>query len=155
MDSLDQDEVDTLNQAAQTARQRRAENFRRRKVVSEVYDAVLKSDASTQTMKEKEDPSQSRLHRTSQGLLCFTLFVTLVTNVTNIRKYGHQDDSYYTGLMLNCLCVCLQVISLFAALCQCLKEFMIYEVPILMTTLNRTVLKLSAIIVLIQIFLWI
>lgn len=50
MESFDQDEVDTLNQAAQTARQRRAENFRRRKVVSEVYDAVLKNDAGTQTV---------------------------------------------------------------------------------------------------------
>lgn len=50
MESFDQDEVDTLNQAAQTARQRRAENFRRRKVVSEVYDAILKNDAGTQTV---------------------------------------------------------------------------------------------------------
>lgn len=50
MESFDQDEVDTLNQAAQTARQRRAEHFRRRKVVSEVYDAILKNDAGTQTV---------------------------------------------------------------------------------------------------------
>lgn len=50
MESFDQDEVDSLNQAAQTARQRRAEHFRRRKVVSEVYDAILKNDAGTQTV---------------------------------------------------------------------------------------------------------
>lgn len=50
MESFDQDEVDSLNQAAQTARQRRAEHFRRRKVVSEVYDAILKNDACTQTV---------------------------------------------------------------------------------------------------------
>ena len=50
MDVFDQDEVDALNQAAQTARQKRAEHFRRRKVVSEVYDTVLKIDAGTQTV---------------------------------------------------------------------------------------------------------
>lgn len=50
MDAFDQDEVDALNQAAQTARQKRAEHFRRRKVVSEVYDTVLKIDAGTQTV---------------------------------------------------------------------------------------------------------
>lgn len=50
MESFDQDEVDSLSQAAQTARQRRAEHFRRRKVVSEVYDAILKNDAGTQTV---------------------------------------------------------------------------------------------------------
>ena len=101
-----------------------------------------------------QDENHHKLLGTSQGLLCFTLFITLMTNVQNIRKYGHQDDSYYTGLMLNCLCVCLQVFSLSAAFCQCLKEFMVWEVPILMATLNRTILKLSAVIVFIQIFLW-
>lgn len=155
MESFDQDEVDSLNQAAQTARQRRAEHFRRRKVVSEVYDAILKNDAGTQTIEEKDSQNQHKLLGTSQGLLCFTLFITLVTNIQNIRKFGYQDETYYTGLMLNCLCVCLQVVSLFAALCQCVKQFMLYEVPILMATLNRTILKLSAVIVLIQIFLWI
>lgn len=106
-------------------------------------------------IEEKDSQNQHKLLGTSQGLLCFTLFITLVTNIQNIRKFGYQDETYYTGLMLNCLCVCLQVVSLFAALCQCVKQFMLYEVPILMATLNRTILKLSAVIVLIQIFLWI